>query len=116
MTIERIDQTDRMSRIVKHNGTVYLCGQVGDTRTADVSVQTQEICAKIDTLLEQAGSSRENMLSVTIYLRDIDRDFKPMNDVYDAWVADVGKPARACVEAHMASPELLVEFSVVASY
>ena len=116
MTIERIHQTDRMSRIVKHNGTVYLCGQVANTRTGDIQVQTQETLDKIDDLLQQAGSGRDRMLSVTIYLRDIDRDFKAMNAIYDAWVAEVDKPARACVEAHMASPELLVEFSVTAAY
>jgi len=27
MSIERIDSTQRMSKIVKHNGTAYLCGQ-----------------------------------------------------------------------------------------
>lgn len=115
MTIERIDSTERMSRIVKHNGTVYLCGQVGDTRDGDVTIQTQEILKKVEDLLKQAGSDKDKILSVTIYLRDIDRDFAPMNKVYDAWIADVGKPARACVEAHMASSGLLVEMSVIAA-
>jgi enamine deaminase RidA (YjgF/YER057c/UK114 family) len=44
------------------------------------------------------------------------KDFAAMNAVWDAWVADSEKPARACVEARMARPEILVEFSVTAAY
>lgn len=114
-TIERIDQTPRMSRIVKHKGTVYLCGQVATTRDGDITTQTAETLDKIENLLQQAGSGRDKIVSVTIYLRDISRDFTAMNAVYDAWVADVGKPARACIQAQMASPELLVEMTVIAA-
>ena len=113
MSIERMGSTARMSSIVKHNGTVYLCGQVSDKD--GVEAQTKDILQKIEALLEQAGSSREQILSVTIYLRDI-KDFAAMNAVYDAWVADIGKPARACVEARLAAPDLLVELSVIAAY
>ena len=55
--IERIETGQRMSKIVKHNGTVYLCGQVGSGET--ITEQTQDCLARVDALLEQAGSSRE---------------------------------------------------------
>ena len=51
---------------------------------------------------------------VTIYVRDMD-DFAAMNKVWDTWIADKPKPARACVEAHMARPCVLVELSVTAA-
>ena len=115
-SIERIQSTERMSRIVKHNGTVYLCGQTACPTDKDwgIKEQTQGCLDKIDALLEEAGTSRENLLSITIYVRDM-KDFAAMNTVYDAWVADVEKPARACVEARMARPDVLVEFSVIAA-
>ena len=69
---------------------------------------------KIDALLAEAGSERNKLLSITIYVRDM-KDFAAMNAVYDAWVADIEKPARACVEARMARPDVLVEFSVIAA-
>lgn len=115
MSIERIESTERMSRIVKHNGTVYLCGQVAGDAEWDIAEQTQRCLDKIEGLLEKAGSSRNQMLSVTIYIRDM-KDFQAMNAVWDAWVADFEKPARACVEARMARPEILVEMSVTAAY
>ena len=42
-------------------------------------------------------------------------DFAAMNAVWDAWVPQGHAPARACVQAAMARPELLVEISVVAA-
>lgn len=114
MTIERIGSTERMSKIVKHNGTIYLCGQTASDPEWDITEQTERCLAKIDDLLEEAGSGRNKMLSVTIYVRDM-KDFAAMNKVWDAWVAECEKPARACVEARMARPDLLVEFSVIAA-
>jgi len=54
------------------------------------------------------------MLSATIYIKDM-ADFKAMNAVWDDWVPEGHAPARACVQASMARPELLVEISVVAA-
>ena len=114
MQIERQDIKSRMSRIVKHNGTIYLCGQVCADATKGISEQTQTMLDKVDGLLIQAGSDREHMLSATVYVRDM-KDFAGMNAVWDAWVPEGYAPARACVEARMARPELLVEISVVAA-
>lgn len=114
MTIERIEIKQRMSRIVKHNGTIYLCGQVCADATKGIEEQTQTMLDKVETLLEQAGSSKEHMLSATIYLKTM-ADFAQMNAVWDAWVPAGHAPARACVEAAMARDVLLVEISVVAA-
>ncbi|MGC6425210.1 MAG: RidA family protein [Lentimonas sp.] len=114
MSIERQETKQRMSRIVTHNDTVYLCGQVGADATKGITEQTETMLEKVDALLLQAGSSREHILSATIYVRDM-KDFAAMNAVWDAWVPEGHAPARACVEARMARPELLVEISVVAA-
>ena len=114
MTIERIGSSDRMSKIVKHNGTVYLCGQTACDASWDITEQTQRCLNQIDGLLEQAGSHRDRILSATIYIRDM-KDFAAMNKVWDGWVAEGNKPARACVEARMARPDILVELSVIAA-
>jgi enamine deaminase RidA (YjgF/YER057c/UK114 family) len=103
-----------MSRIVTHNNVVYLCGQVADNGEDPVVPQTRSMLDKVDALLTQAGSSREHMLSATVYLRDI-KDFAGMNEVWDAWVPEGCAPARACVEARLAREDLLVEISVIAA-
>ncbi len=114
MTIQRHQVQQRMSRIVIHNETIYLCGQVATDRTADITVQTKQTLEKIEILLAEAGSDSHHLLSVTIYLKDMS-DFAAMNEVWDNWVAEGHAPARACVNAAMASPELLVEMSVTAA-
>jgi enamine deaminase RidA (YjgF/YER057c/UK114 family) len=103
-----------MSKIVIHNGTVYLCGQVAEDSNADIREQTRTMLAKVDGLLEQAGSDRRHILSATVYIRDM-KDFAQMNQVWDDWVIEGFSPARACVEARLARPELLVEVSVIAA-
>lgn len=112
--ITRMDTTERMSKIVIHHDTVYLCGQVADNTDATIGPQTVNMLSKVDALLEQAGSGREHILSATLYLRDI-KDFAGMNAVWDAWIPQGHAPARACVEACLARPELLVEVSIVAA-
>ena len=114
MSITRTDSTPRMSRIVEHNGTIYLCGQTAKDAITDIKEQTKTTLEKVEELLDKAGSDKKNILSVTIYVRDM-KDFAAINEVWDAWVEEGHQPARACVEARMARPELLVEMSVVAA-
>lgn len=114
--IERIATSKRMSKIVTYNGTVYLCGQVGDSEDGSISMgrQTENMLAKVDSLLAEVGSDRSMILSATIYVRDM-KDFAEMNTVWDSWIPEGHAPARACVEARMARPDILVEISVIAA-
>ena len=111
--ITRYEGTGRMSRVVEHNNTLYLCGQVG-SGGLDIKTQTSEVLKKIDDLLTKYNSDRNHLLSVTIYLRDM-KDFSEMNEVWDNWVIEGFEPARACVEARLARETLLVEMSVIAA-
>ena len=110
--IERIGTGQRMSRIVKHNGVAYLCGQVGEGAT--VAEQTADCLSRVDALLEQAGSSRTQILQAIIWLADM-QDFAEMNAVWDAWVPEGHAPARACGEARLARDALRVEIIVTAA-
>lgn len=110
--IERLEVGTRMSKIVKHNGTVYLCGQVGAGDS--VTEQTRDCLARVDALLEQAGSGRDRMLQAIIWLADM-KDFAEMNAVWDAWVPEGHAPARACGEARLARDTLKVEIIVTAA-
>ena len=110
--IERLQTSDRMSKIVKHNGVAYLCGQVGAGET--VAEQTADCLSRVDALLNEAGSDRKHMLQAVIWLADM-QDFAEMNTVWDAWVPDGHAPARACGEAKLARDVLKVEIIVTAA-
>lgn len=111
--ITRFDNTQRMSQAVSAGGFVFLAGQVANDTEADVGGQTRQILAKVDALLEKAGSGREMMLSANIWLSDM-ADFAAMNAEWDAWVPQGHAPARATVQSAMANPDYKVEISVIA--
>ena len=113
MSIKRSKVGARMSQCVVHGDTVYLAGQVADDPNADVAGQTKQILAKVDGLLAEAGTDKSKLLSATVWLSDI-RAFDEMNKVWDAWISPGNTPARACVEAKLARPNLLVEIGFVA--
>ena len=112
--IERINSNTRMSQLVLHGDTVYMCGQVAKDASADVAGQTEQILAQIEALLAEAGSDRDRLLSANIWLADI-ADFQAMNAVWDSWVDGRNPPVRACVESRLARPELKVEIQVTAA-
>jgi enamine deaminase RidA (YjgF/YER057c/UK114 family) len=113
MSITRHHTNQRMSQIVVHNDTVYLAGQVANDASADITVQTQQVLQKVDALLAEAGSDKSKILSAQIWIASMGH-FAQMNEVWDAWVPSGHAPARACIEARLASPDLLVEIGIVA--
>lgn len=114
MEIKRLETKKRMSRAVVHNSTVYFCGQVAKEFVDDIKEQTRTTLEKVDELLASVGSSRENILSATVYIKDMSM-FADMNEIWDNWVPQGHAPARACVEAKMAREEILFEVSVIAA-
>jgi enamine deaminase RidA (YjgF/YER057c/UK114 family) len=115
--IERRHTSARMSKIVRHDGIVYLCGQTAagsPNAEAEIAGQVAETLARVDALLEEAGTDRSRLLSATIHLRDIEH-FAAMNAVWEAWIPAGCAPARTTVEARLAAPELLFEVTVVAA-
>ena len=113
MTIRRLQVGPRMSQAVVHNGLAYLAGQVAPNPVPSVTDQTRQILERIDGLLAEAGTDKSKILSANIWLADIGK-FAEMNAVWDAWVSPGNTPARATVEAKLATPAHLVEIMVVA--
>lgn len=111
--IRRIESGPRMSQAVVANGFVYLAGQVATDPSANVEGQTRQVLGEIDRLLALAGTSKERILSATIYLADV-ASFADMNRAWEAWVPADAKPARATVEARLVAPEYRVEIQVIA--
>jgi enamine deaminase RidA (YjgF/YER057c/UK114 family) len=114
LTITRFEPGKRFAAAVRHNDTLYIAGQVADTETGTVEVQTREVLGKIDALLAKAGTDKSKLLSMNVYLANIG-DFAAMNAAFDAWVDTANLPTRATVEARLASPDLLVEMTAIAA-
>lgn len=113
MSIERIGTSERASKIVKHNGVVYLSGQVGDGES--LSEQAHDCLGRVDAALKEAGSSRENLLQAIVWLSDMSY-FAEFNEIWNEWVPTGHAPARACGESKLAREILKVEVTVIAAY
>ena len=115
MAIERHDVNPRMSKAVVHGNTVYLSGIVAnEPKGKSVTEQTKDILAQIDGFLAKAGTDKSKLLTANIWITDM-ANFAEMNAVWDAWVSPGNTPARATVEAKLATPDYKVEIMVVAA-
>ena len=96
---------------VRSGDMFWLSGQIA-VDFEGVKAQTQGALDKIDTLLQNAGLTRENICFAQILLDDIN-DFSDMNEVYGAWVSELKvKPARAAFAAAALPAGALVEIVV----
>lgn len=111
--IIRTEPNPVLAKGVEFHGFVYLQGVVAADLSADVTAQTRDVLGQIDALLETHGTDSTRLLQAQIWLKDI-RDRDAMNAVWTGWLPAGMAPARACVEANMADPRILVEIMVTA--
>jgi enamine deaminase RidA (YjgF/YER057c/UK114 family) len=112
--IQRLAEEGRLSGAVIHGNRVYLAGQVADDATLDAEGQTADVLRQIDALLEAAGTTKQHMLTMQIFIADM-ADFAAMNRAWDAWMDPAHKPARMTVEARLANPSWRVEITGIAA-
>ncbi|GCB02444.1 RidA family protein [Ralstonia sp. SET104] len=113
--IQRLHTNARMSQIVIANGIVHLAGQVPDAAFdfKSVTEQTNNILARIDTLLAEAGVDKTRLISANIWLTDA-KHFAALNAAWEAWVPAGNAPTRACVQSGLMRPGIDVEIAVTA--
>ena len=114
MTITRKSTTEKVSRVVIHNDTVYLCGQVALDVSEDIVGQTKSVLARIDEHLAEAGTDNSKILSALIHIKHTN-DIATFNELWSAWLPKGCAPARSCVQANMAREVVLVEVTIIAA-
>ena len=106
--IQRFDTDARLSKVVVANGFAFLAGLTARDLSVGVREQTADILEQIDGYLAKAGTDKSRLVSVNIWLKDIGQ-FRDMNEVWIGWVIPGQVPARATVQADLASEDILVE-------
>src|SRR6056297_440325 len=90
------------SQATETDDMVFTAGQIPLTPDGDllddepIAAQTEQALDNVAAILEEAESSLDDVLKVTVFLGDID-DFEEMNDTYAAYF-DEDPPARSAVE------------------
>ena len=110
MQEKKVFQTDKAavtggpySQATIHNGIIYVAGQGAvDPRTNEIKLGTVEEEAELGLenlriILEEAGSGLDNVLTVTVYLLDIE-EYARFNEVYKKYFKE-NRPARTCIQA-----------------
>jgi enamine deaminase RidA (YjgF/YER057c/UK114 family) len=113
--ITRMDTGPRLSRVIKYGDFVFLSGVTSGGEGDDIRAQMRIVLEKLDGYLAKAGVDKTRLLTVEIWLRDIDRDFAGMNEVWEAWVPAGEPPTRASAEARLGNPKILVEVLATAA-
>ena len=110
--IIRTEPNAIMSRAVEYHGFVFTQGMVSRDLDLDVDGQTRDVLAQLDALLEEHGTDSTRILQAQIWLKDIN-DRSTFNTLWQAWVPQGEAPARACVQAVLADPRMLVEVMLI---
>jgi 2-iminobutanoate/2-iminopropanoate deaminase len=115
--VELAAANPNLSPATRFGNLVFVAGQTGRHPTTgevgkDIREQTRNVLERIKLILEAAGTSLENVLTVTTHLTKRD-DLAAYNEEYAKYFP-TNKPARTTVEVMLNSPELLVEITVAA--
>lgn len=112
--IARMLQTPIMHRLVEHSGVVYLGGVVADDCSQSMGGQTAQVCAKLDTLLAEAGTDKSRILSAMLYITDMSLKGE-MNEAWTAWIAADDLPTRATIGVADLGKDVLIEVVITAA-
>lgn len=111
--IIRTEPNRILAKAVEHHGFVFVQGVTAKDLARDIKGQTEDVLAQIEAILETHGTDNTRLLQALVWVKDI-REREAMNEVWSAWLPPGAAPARACVEAKMADPRVLVEVMVTA--
>jgi 2-iminobutanoate/2-iminopropanoate deaminase len=106
------------SQAIKAGGFVFVSGQLAlqpgqkELMGGEIGAQTEQAIANLRAILEEAGSSLDQLVKTTVFLQNLD-DFAGMNEVYAKYVGST-PPARSTVEVAKLPSGALVEIEAIA--
>jgi 2-iminobutanoate/2-iminopropanoate deaminase len=104
------------STAVKANGFLFLSGQIGIDQGGkladDFDLEVRQIFENIDAVLSEQKLTFNNIVSVTVYLKDM-QNFKRLNDIYKTYF-DGYYPSRTCIAVLELPLKANVEMTITA--
>ncbi|KYG58642.1 RidA family protein [Planococcus maritimus] len=94
----------------------YSSGQIplkadGELAQGGIAEQTHQVFANLQAVLEEAGSSLQQVIKTTVFIKDMN-DFVELNSIYASYFGD-HKPARSTVEVARLPKDVKVEIEVI---
>ena len=105
------------SQAIEANGLVFASGQIPvNPATGEIpegiEAQAEQVMTNMKTLLEAAGTSMENVVKTTVFIKSMD-DFGTINGIYSKYF-EKDCPARSCVEISRLPKDVLLEMEAIA--
>lgn len=106
------------SQAIEFNNMIFTSGVIPiDPATntlveGDITVQAKQAIGNLAALLEEAGSSTDNVIKTTVFIKDMN-DFAKVNEIYAQYFAK-DCPARSCVEVARLPKDVLIEIEAIA--
>ena len=106
------------SQAIEVNGMVFTSGVIPvDPATGNIpegsSAQAEQVMRNMQNLLEAAGTSMENVVKTTVFIKEMD-DFGAINEVYAKYFPEP-YPSRSCVEVARLPKDVMLEMEVIAT-
>ena len=105
------------SQAIEFNNMIFTSGVIPiDPATntlveGDITVQAKQAIGNLAALLKEAGSSTDNVIKTTVFIKDMN-DFAKVNEIY-AQYFDKDCPARSCVEVARLPKDVLIEIEAI---
>lgn len=106
------------SQAIQAGEFLFLSGQIpidpstGEVIKGDVREQTRQVLENLKAILESQGLGMENVVKVTIFLKDLTR-FNEVNEVYKTYFS-TSAPARTTVEISRLPRDCELEMEAIA--
>ncbi|SDE53515.1 2-iminobutanoate/2-iminopropanoate deaminase [Paenibacillus sp. UNCCL117] len=106
------------SQAVQFGNLLFTSGQIplgadGQLVEGGVAEQTHQVFRNLQAVLQEAGSSLNQVVKATVYLKDMNQ-FASVNEIYASYFGD-HKPARSTVEVARLPKDVLVEIDLIAT-
>jgi 2-aminomuconate deaminase len=102
----------------RERGTSVIPGvelnETGDIVSYDIEIQCRSVFQNVRYILEDAGSSWDNIVDVTVFLTNMKKDFAAYNRIYAEYFAD-NQPCRTTVEISSLPTPIAIELKVIAA-
>lgn len=100
-----------LDKLIFISGQIPINPESGNVEAVGIAEQAEQVCKNLKAILESCGSSLENVVKTTCFLKNI-ADFSEFNEVYAKYFTK--KPARSCVEVSALPKGVLCEVEAVA--
>lgn len=106
------------SQAIEFNNMIYTSGvipvnpETNELVNGSIEEQAEQAIKNLATLLIEAGSSVDNVIKTTVFIKDMN-DFAKVNEIYASYFTK-DCPARSCVEVARLPKDVLIEIEAIA--